>query len=238
MEASAIRIGFVPIARPTFDLDLARDVTARVQQRLSDAGYQVVGSQALVMDDAAVAARISELDEAAIDMLLLLQASFADSTMALQLAQALKGTPLLLWALPEAQVGGRLRINSFCGINLAGHGLRRAGITYDYIYAAPEDAAALEKLRDVAVAARVKRRLRGARIGRLGEHPAGFDTCRVNHRALKSQLGVEVAQFELEPFFARARAADKDKVAALAADLKRQPWRTLTGWSRRQPWAR
>ena len=47
-----------------------------------------------------------------------------------------------MWALPEAQVGGRLRINSFCGINLAAHGLRRAGIRYDYIYAAPDDLAA------------------------------------------------------------------------------------------------
>ena len=41
----------------------------------------------------------------------------------------------------------------------------------------------------------------------------------MNHAALKSQLGVEVAQFELAPFFARARAADASKVAALDADL-------------------
>ena len=51
------------------------------------------------------------------------------------------------------------------------------------------------------------------------EHPDGFDTCRVNHEALKSQLGVEVAQFELAPFFARARAADATRVAAVEADL-------------------
>ena len=86
-------------------------------------------------------------------MILMLQASFADSTMVLQLARALKVTPLLMWALPEEQVGGRLRINSFCGINLAGHGLRRAGIRYDYIYAAPDDAAAQHKLCNFAVAA-------------------------------------------------------------------------------------
>ena len=97
------------------------------------------------MDGAAIDARIAELAAAEIDMILMLQASFADSTMVLQLARALKVTPLLMWALPEAQVGGRLRINSFCGINLAGHGLRRAGIRYDYIYAAPDDAAAQGK---------------------------------------------------------------------------------------------
>ena len=182
------------------------------------------------MDADAVEARVAELTAADIDMLLLLQSTFADSTMALQLARALD-VPLLLWALPEAQVGGRLRINSFCGINLAGHGLRRAGIGYDYIYAEPEDAAALGKLRDFASAARVKAQLAGARIGRLGVNPDGFDTCLVNHPALKSQLGVEVAQFELAPFFERARQADTSRVAAVAGGLSS----TLAGYSEMEP---
>ena len=162
MNPTEIGIGFVPIARPTFDLDLARELTAQVYDQVCAVQYDVVGAQDLVMDSAAVEARIAELAPADIDMVLLLQSTFADSTMALQLAQALEA-PLLLWALPEAQVGGRLRINSFCGINLAGHGLRRAGINYDYIYAEPEDAAALEKLHNFASAARVTSQLAGAR---------------------------------------------------------------------------
>ena len=178
------------------------------------------------MDGAAIDGRIAELAAAEVDMILMLQSSFADSTMVLQLAQALDVTPLLMWALPEAQVGGRLRINSFCGINLAGHGLRRAGINYDYIYAEPADPAAHEKLREFAVAAGIRRRLAGTRIGRLGENPAGFDTCLVNHEALKAQLGIEVAQFELDEFFARARQADRSKVAALAGQLSE----TLAGF--------
>ncbi len=230
MTPSDIRIGFAPIARPTFDLDLARELTAQVHAVIADAGYAISGSQDLIMDGAAVDASIAELAAADIDMLLLLQASFADSAMALQLAQAIDA-PLLLWALPEDQAGGRLRINSFCGINLAGHGLRRAGIGYDYIYAAPDDPAARETLRNFATAARVKRRLAGARIGRLGEHPAGFDTCRVNQAALRSQLGVEVAQFELDVLFAHARQADAEKVLTVSADLRER----LTGFDEMEP---
>ena len=195
MNLSKIRIGFVPIARPTFDLELARELTAQVYSVITTAGYSVIGSQDLIMDGAAIDARIAELAAAEIDMILMLQASFADSTMVLQLANAIP-VPLLMWALPEEQVGGRLRINSFCGINLAGHGLRRAGLRYEYIYAAPDDMAAHEKLGNFAIASGVKRRLDGTRIGRLGENPDGFDTCLVNHAALESQLGIEVAQFE------------------------------------------
>lgn len=212
-----IRIGFAPIARPTFDLGLARDLTAQVVEAL--AGYTLMGSSELVMDGAAVQSRISELADSRLDMLLLLQASFADSTMALELARALD-VPLLLWALPEAQVGGRLRINSFCGVNLAAHGLRRAGIAYETVVAAPEDPTAHAKLHDFARAAMVKRRLQGARIGRLGENPEGFDTCLVNRAGLRSQLGVEVPQYELTPFFQRAREANPGRIDALAERLR------------------
>ena len=33
--------------------------------------------------------------------------------------------PLLLWTFPEERTGGRLRLNSFCGANLASHTLSR-----------------------------------------------------------------------------------------------------------------
>ena len=218
MNPRDIGIGFVPIARPTFDLDLARGVSGQLFAAVQSAGYRLVGSQDLVMEGRAIDARIAELKSADIDMILMAQASFADSTMILQLARALPA-PLLMWAFPEAQVGGRLRINSFCGVNLAAHGLRRAGLGYEAVYASPEDADELAKLRDFARAAGVKSRLRGARIGRLGEHPDGFDTCLVNYEGLRSQLGVEVVQYQLEPFFERVRQTDPARVRAVADAL-------------------
>lgn len=215
MNTSDIRIGFVAIARPTFDLELAGGMAAQLYGAVESAGYQLFGSQELVMDGRAVDARVDELKAADIDMILVAQASFADSTMISQLARAIPA-PLLMWAFPEDQVGGRLRINSFCGVNLAAHGLRRAGLGYDAVYAPPEDPIALAKLRDFASAAAVKSRLAGTRIGRLGENPDGFDTCLVNHAGLRARLGVEVVQFELAPFFERVRQADPTKVRAVA----------------------
>ena len=221
MKPSDIRIGFAPIARPTFDLELARAATAQVFEAIAGAGYAVIGSQELIMDDLAAAARIRELHAGSIDMILMLQSSFADSTMILQLAQAVDA-PLLMWALPEEKSGGRLRLNSFCGINLAGHGLRRAGLAYDYIYAVPDDSAAADKLKNFATAAGIKRRLADARIGRIGENPAGFDTCLVNREKLKSQLGVDIVQLELQALFEAACQAEAASVQAIAAQLGTQ----------------
>ena len=97
MNPADIRIGFVPIARPTFDLDLARQVTAQLYAAVQSAGYQLVGSQELVMDGPAIEERIDELKAANIDMILVAQSSFADSAMVLQLARAIPA-PLLMWA--------------------------------------------------------------------------------------------------------------------------------------------
>ena len=226
MTPQDIRLGFAPIARPTFDLGLAQGLCDGAYAALESAGYSIVGSRELIMDGDAVETCIRQMAEAELDLLLLAQASFADSAMLLDLARAID-KPLLLWAFPEATVGGRLRVNSFCGINLAAHGLRRAGIHYDYIYAPPDDAAAMEKVAHVAKAAHIKSRLIGARIGRFGENPDGFDTCLVNRAGLKTRFGVEITQYDLDAVFGRARECDAASVRQLSAQMGQR----LAGYS-------
>ena len=129
-----LHVGLVPVARPTFDTVLAAAMTARLRQQLIAAGCQLAGPETLVMDQAATEAAIASLRQESLDLLLVFQASFADSTVVVNLTQSV-GAPLLLWAVPEERTGGRLRLNSFCGINLGAHGLTRAGLRYEWIYA-------------------------------------------------------------------------------------------------------
>lgn len=218
MEAS---LGFIAIARPTFDVPLAEEMTAQARHALTIAGFEITGPDALVMSMDEVEKAVDLLHDSSIDLLVVLQASFADSTMILKLAQKVDA-PLLMWALPEERVGGRLRLNSFCGINLAGHGLKRAGYDYHYVYASPADETAVEKIRIAARAAQVKKRLSGIQIGRVGENPAGFDTCLVNYQALKEQLGVNIVQLELETVFSGARSAEAAAVAEVDKRVRAQ----------------
>jgi L-fucose isomerase-like protein len=212
------RVAFVPLARSTFDTALAREMTDRARISLENAGYSLIGP----------AASVSSLDEATavskslagepFDLLVLFQATFTDSTMTVHLVRESRA-PVLLWALPEACTGGRLRLNSLCGINLAGHALRREGHDYEYVYAEPEDPAALTQIDRLARAGSVRRLLQEARIGRVGQHPEGFDSCRFNPDELKSRFGVEVIQIELEEVFERARRVDPKEVDRLLEEL-------------------
>jgi L-fucose isomerase-like protein len=214
-------LGLVPIARPTFDTVLAAEITAQVRAQLAGAGFGLIGPDTLIssLDETRMVART--LADNPPDLLLVLQATFADSSMILELAQSVDA-PLLLWAIPEARTGGRLQLNSLCGINLAGHGLRRAGYHYDHIYAAPDDPAALEQLRVVTRAGYVRRRLRQARLGRVGQHPEGFDTCRFDQEALRRLFGVEVVELKLEQIFQQVKAADPQQVEAVTQSLSPQ----------------
>ena len=85
--------------------------------------------------------------------------------------------PVLLWAVPDERDGGRLRLTSLCGINLAGHALTRRQMAYDYLHVPTDDPNALSDIERLARVGRAMRTLRGARIGLMGEHPDGFDTC-------------------------------------------------------------
>ena len=213
-----VTVALVSIARPTFDTALAEEVTHQVRTQLAQTGFQLSGPETLVSSLEETQAVAAILDEEPPDLLLAFQATFADSTMLLELAKA-TNAPLLMWAVPEARTGGRLRLNSLCGINLAGHGLTRAGHQYETIYAAPDDPAALEKVRAMALAGRVRRRLRQARLGRVGDHPVGFDTCRYNPEALKSRLGLEVVPVSLERVFDRVRTVSAEEIDPLAQTM-------------------
>jgi L-fucose isomerase-like protein len=131
-------------------------------------------------------------------------------------------TPLLLWAVPEAPSGGRLRLNSFCGVNLSAHALARRKHQHDYLYAPADDAQAVQKVHALARAGYAYRKLRGARIGRVGEHPVGLDTCEIDRDALASRFDLEVVQIGLEETFAGARAAPAGQLDGLRRQLDSQ----------------
>jgi L-fucose isomerase-like protein len=220
-QDTSLCIGFVPLARPTFDTALAAEMTGRVRSQLVGAGCQLVGPENLVMDASAAQAAIDMLAGQPLDLLLVFQASFADSTMLVGLAREVDA-PLMMWAVPEERTGGRLRLNSFCGINLGAHGLTRAGLRYDWTYALPDDATALRKLLTLARAGRVKRLLRSARVGRIGDHPGGFDPCSYDADTIATRLGAQVVRRELADVFAGVRSAAPGAVDGVLARIRQR----------------
>ncbi|MCB0065402.1 MAG: hypothetical protein KDE19_24925 [Caldilineaceae bacterium] len=223
-QSHPLRVALVAIARPTFDVPLAQSVADHVVAALEAAGIAVVGSRnELLMDGGAAQRAIALLTQDSFDLLLCLQASFADSSMIVEIAEALRtrNVPLLLWAVPDIRDGGRLRLNSFCGINLAAHALHLRSLPYDYLLTTADDSAAMAKIGVWARAGRAVQTLQRARIGLIGEHPVGFDTCAFDAEQLYTRLGLTVVSTPLASLLQQAAAVDlptRQQIAARIAE--------------------
>lgn len=237
------RIAVLPLARPTFDVPYAEEMAAAAFATLDRAGVATVGPRTLLFDAAATEAALAALEAERFDFLLLMQVTFTDASMTVSIAQRVD-RPLGIWAFPEPRAGGRLRLNAFCGLNLAKHALGRAGREAAWLYAAPDAPEAASDILAMArggqglAAAPVDRAekpddaararadaalaaLRGARVGLVGEHPAGFDTCRYEPDALERLAGVGVERIALGEVFAAAKQADAGRVASVRASVAR-----------------
>jgi len=211
-------IALIPIARTTFDIPFASEIFQRTQTALSQAGFTITGPTELVTDSSKVQEIIHQMKEIPYDLIILLYCSFADSGLAKQII-ADTSSPVLLWAIPEVPGGGRLRLNSLCGINLTGHSLHRSGSVYDYLYSLPEDSAAIEKIKVLANAGYAIRTLKGTKIGKFGHHPDGFDSCIPNQTGLEKIFGVELVQIELDTLFNRVRKISDHSIDHLRKNL-------------------
>ena len=231
------RIGVLALARATFDVPFAEQTAADGFDLLDGLDIEVVGSRSVVFDAAAAAAEASDLAAAGIDRLVVLQLTFSDATMIEAVADRYAGS-ITLWAVTEERTGGRLRLNSFCGINLAGFALAARGRRYSYVLAAPGPeagpavAAALADGADlepgshevpdphtldadaVARAQAVAARLAETRTGVIGDRPDGFSPCDYDPAVLRELTGVTVEKMTLDELFGPARMVTADREAA------------------------
>lgn len=238
--------GVVPLARPTFDVPFAEETKNAALAALESAGIRVVGSRDLLFDRAAAEAALETLRaETTLDLLLILQVTFTDATMTVKVAEESR-IPLAIWALPEPRIGGRLRLNAYCGLNLAAHALGRVGVAHGSLYASPDAPGLAESLRalaaprtlpqtaarppqdapsDAAIESEVDRLLHAladSKITVVGQHPDGFDTCEFDPDMLAGLAGIRVDRIKLDELFARARATDPARVAAVHDSVEAQ----------------
>ena len=216
-----LKIALIPLARVHYDMDLAQKLAGEFRTHVIMRGLRVVADVELVTDLAQAEAAIKQLAGKEYDLLLIFLATFADSTLVVSFANAID-KPIFLWAVPEERTGGRLLLNSLCGANLAAHALTLQHRPYDYAYAWPNDRAATDHLHAVTAAAQVVRRLKAARIGVVGEHPAGMDTCYLDEPELNSRLGVQIVPINLQTVFDRVRQLEPEAAAGVQRRLERR----------------
>lgn len=229
-----IRIGVVCLVRTTFDYQAATAIYNQkmVALQADDTVDWVFIEQPVIEAEEAVRAG-KALAERHLDGVVIISATFHLGHLALTIERLVK-RPVLLWAFPELPYdGGKIRLNSVCGINLNASNLYKAGVD-GYCCVIGEDID-----REWLRAIRVISRLKNAHVGLAGYRADGFFNLDVEDLTLLRTYGILVDHYELSEFYGKAAqslayegyidarfdtsditSAQKSKVAALASGIE------------------
>ena len=237
MAKRKVKIGLVCLARNTFDYKAAEEIYRGIVRALGEReDLELAAYPDLVMLGGEAAEAGEFLRREGVDGVALISGTFHLGILALEIKKRCD-KPLLLWGLPELPYnGGKIRLNSVCGVNLNASNLFKSGHT-DFTYKVSDgiDDDWLDAVRMIAA-------LREARVCVLGSRAHGFYNVDVDELALYRKYGCTVDFAELSEaftypadekakaeYFARVEkefdcggitSAQKEKVAALAASLR------------------
>jgi len=233
-----LTLGVLGLGRSTFDVGFAEEKLAAMLAALDRSGLEFAGPRHLLLDDNAAESALRELRDSSLEGLLLLQTTFTDASIAARAASEFD-CPLMIWAVPEPRTGGRLRLNSICGLNLASHALGLRGREFGWIYVDPLGGDADRELAELLAGNRLSgaiqprsparassrpcpaaEALRSKRIVRLGQPPPGFDTCAYDSSQLTEVFGMAVDELGIDRLFEAAGNSRRDDVDSLLADAK------------------
>jgi L-fucose isomerase-like protein len=219
MEMQKINVGLAVIARKFFDVAYLEQMIPAMRGALeSESSTLHYAGLVFTPEEAKGAARL--FAERGCDLVVLAFGTFADASPAVALAQATEA-PLLLWSPAEpTSETGRLRLNSFCGANLAGNALVGVDRPFRFVYGSPDDPRAVRELQLRVRVAAVAKTLRQARIGLFGVRPDGYYACNFDEMELRGVVGAQVEYISIPQLRARAEQASPGAKADFVSRLK------------------
>ncbi len=209
------------VARPGFDTDLALRLYRDSAGLLEKLGYGVLRPDGLLTEPEEAGEAAAGSGGKGADALIVQFSTFTDGRFLTNIVNALD-LPLLVWSLPEPEVGGRLRLNSLTGGNLAASILARLGRQFKVVYRLPGDAQARAEIEPWLAAARTAARLKHAVIAEVGDPPPGFYTSTVDALELMRTIGVRLTRIDLQSVLRRAAEVPAERYQPLLdADRER-----------------
>lgn len=191
-----IRIGVVCLARKTFDFEAAFDIYKGIQDKLNkieNINWEFIPELVIEIKEAQDAAHYLTSKE--IDGLVCISGTFALGHLILEINKIIN-RPILMWGLYELPYnGGKIRLNSVCGINLNASNLYKAGVKNYHVVIGDE----IDE--DWLDAIRILKTFLTSHIGIIGFRAKGFFNLDVDELDLYKQIGVLIDHYELEEIF-------------------------------------
>ena len=224
-------IGYLALARETFDVDFAESKFSEAKNLLKSITSEALGFNQLITNDDIAKKALDFFGNNECDKIFLFQTTFTDAKFILNFAQDVK-KPICIVSFPEPRTGGRLRLNSICGLNLGMHSLIKNNISPEFIIMEEDSKAnklsfsqfiesnnnSVKTLWKKATTDRNQSSFTDTvdrqKIGVIGTRPEGFDTCDYDSVEVKDKLNVSLIDIDLDDLFEESRNVNDSTIAA------------------------
>ena len=115
-------IGCLSLARETFDIEFAKKKLVKTKKILKKLNKNIRFFDDLITNDKIGGDAVNFFNEINCSRFIVIQSTFTDAKFISSFIKKFK-KPILFVSFKEKRAGGRLRLNSLCGINLALHAL-------------------------------------------------------------------------------------------------------------------
>jgi hypothetical protein len=222
-------IGCLSLARETFDIDFAKKKLAKTKKLISNFDKNIIFFNELITNDKIGEGAIKYYENNKCSKFIVFQSTFTDAKFISAFVKIFK-KPILFISFKEKRTGGRLRLNSLCGVNLGLHALIKNKFYSNFInYSNDEQSFSSEILKFIKNNNNLTKKnylkkiklnkvnkkiinFKQPKLGLIGERPEGFDTCDYNNKELKSKFNAKIAKINLQSLFSVSSTVDKKKI--------------------------
>ena len=222
-------IGYLALARETFDVEYAESKFEIAKSLLLSLSPDAIGFENLITNDEDADSALSFFNSNDFEKIFLFQTTFTDAKFLLNFAKSIQ-KPICIVSFPEPRTGGRLRLNSICGLNLAMHSLIKNDITPDFVIMEEDDKANEMSFSNFIESQNESKKIAWdiasitnsnadfdysidkQTIGIIGTRPEGFDTCDYDSNEVTSKLNVSLVDLELEDLFDEAKDIEVETI--------------------------
>lgn len=197
--------------RPGFDQEWNQIVCRKSIAGLTELGFDCVGAEAPVIDDATTHAALDKIEQAHCEALLLLQPSMAHGQLALTVMQRWHG-PVVLWATPERPADGKVSSCSLVGQHLWASALSQAGHPFEFVYGDAESQKLRAELKRAIDLAGTHHKISRAKVGVIGTHAPGFIDLAAEPFILRKSLGAQLHVLSLPQYMERVNQIPTEAV--------------------------
>ena len=219
-------IGCFSLARETFDIKFAKKKLATTKRIIKKLNKNINFFDELITNDEIGKSALKHFENIKCTKFIVIQSTFTDAKFISSFVKKFK-KPILFVSFKEKRSGGRLRLNSLCGVNLGLHALIKRKFYSNFIIFRNEKRSFsneilkfiknknnftkknyLKKINSKNINNRIIN-FKKPKLGLIGERPEGFDTCDFNNEDLKSKFNAKIKKIKLQNLFNISSKVDK-----------------------------